>query len=158
MLLVSATLCLAQEAPSPPPRPSDDGRLQAIGRALFDAIVHDDPALADAMFFPREPFLKVKAMQDPGRYWDQLHARFVKDIHALHAGMPDAAHAQYERLDLSGRGGYVRPGEEGNRLPYWAARHNVLRYREGNERRTLEVRVLITWNDCFYVIHLSEFH
>jgi hypothetical protein len=34
----------------------------------------------------------------------------------------------------------------------------VLRYRVGDARRQIEVRVLFTWQDRWYVIHLSEFH
>lgn len=141
-----------------PGRPADDDRVQALGAALFDAIVHDDAARAEMYFFPRAPFLQVKAMKDPGRYWDRLRARFATDVHALHASLPGLDGATFEHLDLARRGGLVQPGEEGNRLPYWASRHSTLRYRVGDTSRTFEVRVLISWEDRWYVIHLSEFH
>jgi hypothetical protein len=102
--------------------------------------------------------VQVKAMAHPERYYDRLRARFTEDVHALHRATPDLAQATFERLELGRRGGWVAPGEEGNRLPYWAARHAVLRYRVGAARRQIEVRVLITWQDRWYVIHLSEFH
>jgi hypothetical protein len=142
----------------PPPRPPADDRLTQLGQTLFAAVAHDDPARADAIFFPREAFLRVKAISDPGRYWDRLHARFAQDIHALHHQLIDPEHAQYDHLDLSARGGFVRSGEEGNHLPYWASRHSWLYYRERSLVKRMEVRVLITWDDRWYVIHLSEFH
>ena len=140
------------------PRPPVDQTVQALGAALFAAVLHDDPALADAYFFPRDAFLQVKAMQNPGRYWDRLHARFAADVHALHAGTPDIEHAQFDRLELARRGGLVQPGEEGNRLAYWASRHSRLHFRSGELARSFEVRVLITWDNRWYLIHLSEFH
>jgi hypothetical protein len=140
-----------------PPRPPADERLQELGSTLFAAITSDTPARADPVFFPREAFLLVKAIADPGRYWDQLHARFAKDVHALHEKLVDPEHAQYDHLELSARGGFMRVDEEGNRLPYWAARHSWLYYREHAALRRFEVRVLIAWDDRWYVIHLSEF-
>jgi hypothetical protein len=133
------------------------GDLDVRARLLFEAVVRDDPAHAEPVFFPRDAFLKVKAMSNPGRYYDRLHARFAVDIHALHRALPDLAQASFERLVLVRRGGFVKPGEEGNHLPYWASRHAYLEYRLGKRLRRFEVRVLITWDERWYVIHLSDF-
>jgi hypothetical protein len=142
----------AQEA-----RP-DASSAERRAQQLFDAIVRDDPALAEAVFFPRAAFLLVKDMRDPGRYFDQLHARFAADIHALHKQLPGIAQARFERFELVKRGGYVKVHEEGNRLPYWASRHSVLHYTSEGKAHQFEVRVLITWQAEWYVIHLSAFH
>jgi hypothetical protein len=139
-----------------PPRPAV-GDAAANAEVLFDAIVHDDPARAMGFFFPREAFLKVKAMAKPERYYDRLRKRFEKDIHTLHQQTPDLDRAVFERLQLVRRGGWVEVGEEGNRLPYWASRHSWLHYRVGDAKRKIELRVLITWGQRWYVIHLSEF-
>ena len=139
-----------------PPRPSSE-QAQEQARRLFDAILHDRPALAADFFFPREAFLLVKAMERPERYYARLAQRFEADIHALHRKLAATPEATFERLELTRRGGWVRAGEEGNRLPYWAARHARLHYRVGAQRRALEVRVLISWGARWYVIHLSDF-
>jgi hypothetical protein len=97
-------------------------------------------------------------MQKPERYYDRLRARFDRDVHTLHETTPDLKEARFERLELGSRGGWMKVGEEGNRLPYWAARHAWLHYRVGAEPRKLEVRVLITWGTRWYLIHLNEFH
>jgi hypothetical protein len=146
-----------ERADDPPPRPPP-GDADGRARRLFEAIVHDDPARAADFFFPREAFSRVKAMREADAYWRRLFARYEADIHALHASTPDLARAEFVRLEIVRRGGWVLPGEEGNALPYHAARHNLLHYRVDGAERTLEVRVLITWGDRWYVTHLSEFH
>lgn len=132
--------------------------MQEPARRLFEAIVRDDPARAEDFFFPRDAFNLVKAMARPDRYYERLHQRYVADIHTLHASVKDLARAEFVSLELGRRGAWVKPREEGNHLPYWAARHASLHYRVGDEPRALEVRVLITWGPRWYVIHLSEFH
>ena len=139
----------------PPPRP-DASSAERRARMVFDAVVKDDPALAESAFFPRDAFLLVKDIRDPGRYYDQLHARFVADIHALHRKLP--SDVRFERFELARRGAFMRVREEGNRLPYWASRHSVLHYSSRGNACSFEVRVLITWDDQWYVIHLNEFH
>ncbi len=143
----------------PPPRPPA-GDAEQRARQLLSAIVADEPALAADFFFPQEAFRKVKAMAKPDRYWRKLFARYQKDIHALHEQLgevqPDNVH--FERLEVVRRGGFVRRGEEGNALPYWAARHNRLHYTRDGRAEKIEVRVLITWGRRWYITHLSEFH
>lgn len=140
-----------------PPRP-EPSSAERRARQLFDAIVRDDPALAEGVFFPRAAFLLVKDIRDPGAYFDQLHKRFFADIHALHERLPGLANARFERFELARRGGFMKVHEEGNRLPYWASRHSVLHYVSDGQKQSFEVRVLITWDDQWYVIHLNEFH
>jgi hypothetical protein len=125
---------------------------------LFEAIRRDDPTLAADFFFPRDAFLLVKAIKNPGRYWDTLKERYAADIHALHRKTRDLDSARFERLELADRGGWMPVHKEGNALPYWVSRHSLLHYRVGEQHRKLEVRVLITWDDEWFITHLSEFH
>lgn len=153
------TLCLtiskvdADSSASRPPL----GDFEQRAEQLFEAIKKDDISLAKEVFFPREPFLKLKGIADPGAYYDRLAKRFEKDVHALHAGISKNADAKFLRFELSRRGGWVMPGEEANRLPYWASRYSKLYYGVQRQQKAIEVRVLITWEDRWYVIHLSEF-
>jgi hypothetical protein len=138
-----------------PPRPGP-GDAEEKARRLFEAIVADDPARAADFFFPREAFLLVKAIPDPGGYHERLRKHYEADIHALHAALP-AGEKSFERLEIVKRGGWVKVGEEGNRLPYWVSRHSWLHYRVNGKAEKLELRVMITWDDHWYITHLSEF-
>jgi hypothetical protein len=140
----------------PPPRPAASDAAEKA-KLVFDAIVAGRPELAESAFFPRAAFLLVKDMRDPGKYYDRLKRRFVDDIHDLHRRMAGISDAKFERFELANRGGFVRVHEEGNRLPYWASRHSFIHYRTAGRLERLEVRVLITWDDHWYVIHLNEF-
>ena len=140
----------------PPPRPAA-ADAEAKARVLFDAIVRDEPQAAAGVFFPRAAFLLGKDIRDPGRYYDRLQRRFESDVHALHGRLRDPKSAEFVRFELANRGGFVREREEGNRLPYWASRHSWLHFRDAGKAERFEVRVLITWDDRWYVIHLNEF-
>jgi hypothetical protein len=139
-----------------PPRPPP-GDLPERIRKLWDAIVRDDPRLAAEAFFPRDAFLLVKGIADPGRYFDRLRKRYDEDIHELHRRTADLDRAVFDRFELARRGGFVPVRAEANRLPYWASRHSFIHYRVGRRPGRIEVRVLITWDDRWYVIHLDEF-
>jgi len=147
----------AGRSDDPPPRPPPGDSENERGRRLFEAIVHDDPARASDFFFPREAFALVKAIADPDGYWQRLYARYARDIHELHESLPDLEGAEYDHLEIIRRGGWVVRREEGNALPYWVARHNLMHYTLDGEAESFEVRVMITWGERWYVTHLKEF-
>ena len=140
---------LTQPIPRPPP-----GDLAARAARLFDAIVHDDPARAMELFFPRGPFLVLKGIDDPGHYHDVLVGHFVRDIHALHAELPDLDRAHFAGLELSHRATWQTVHSEANALPYWAVRHSLLRYTVDGTERSFEVKALIHWGRRWYITHL----
>lgn len=142
---------------TPPPRPAI-GDAEEKARRLFEAIRRDDPQSVVDFFLPREAFRLIKAIDNPDRRYDQLLRAYVEDIHELHRDLRGLDRAVYERFELVRRGGWVPVGEEGNRLPYWVSRHSVMQYRVDGRPVRFEVRVLITWDDHWYVTHLNEFH
>lgn len=141
----------------PAPRPAV-GDAADKARRLFEAIRNDQPTAVDDFFLPRDAFRAIKAISNPDRRYDTLLSAFHEDIHELHASLRGLATAEFDHLELIRRGGWVVVGEEGNRLPYWASRHSFIQYRTGGRNVRFEVRVLITWDDHWYVTHLNEFH
>ncbi len=144
----------------PPPRPPLGDAGERAER-LFAAIVQGAPALAEDFFLPQDAFRLIKGIADPDALWARIHRAYEDDIRELHA-LPDLDRASFVGLELSRRRGWVRVREESNRLPYWAQRHNWLRYAvpgpEGApEERRIEVRTMIAWDDRWYITHLSEF-
>lgn len=136
---------------TPPPRPPVGDAAERAER-LFEAILRDDPEHARDFFFPREPFLVLKGIADPERYWNVLLRHYERDIHALHEEIP--AQASFDRFVMTRRGGWVERRQEANALPYWASRHDWIYYRDGERERRFEVRTLINWGPRWYVTHL----
>lgn len=161
-LALLAASVAAQERPEVPrendPRVSEPPARPSIGdtaeRAaqLFEAIVRDDPEHARDFFFPQEPFRILKGIADPDRYWSVLWRHYERDIHELHASLPEGA--TFDRFVMSRRGGWVERRQEANALPYWACRHSWVYYRAGERERRFEIRTLINWGPRWYVTHL----
>jgi hypothetical protein len=137
--------------------PTEGGELQERARALFQAIVKDDPALAEPMWFPREPFIPLKDIKDPGKYWAELHRTYAKDVHALHEKRKSWDGAEFVSFDGWSTPKWVPPGDEANKIGYYRAFRGKLRYKVGGEDAAMDVHVIITWQGRWYVTHLRKF-
>jgi hypothetical protein len=133
---------------------------EARARALWDAIVNDDPERAMPFFFPREAYEQVKDVRDPARDWRvRLVAAYARDIreYARELGAK-RAHATFVSLDVPERAArWVEPGEEWNRLGYYRVFGSRLRYRDASGRSgELVVKSLISWRGEWFVVHLAR--
>jgi hypothetical protein len=136
--------------------PTEGAELQERARGLFEAIVKDDPERGEAFWFPREPFVPLKDVKDPGKYWGQLHKSYVNDIHTLHKKRKSWEGATFVKLDGWSRLKWVPPGGEANKIGYYRAFHGKLRYRADGEEGEIDVHTLITWQGRWYVTHLRK--
>lgn len=136
----------------PPPRPPI-GDAADRARTLFEAILRNEPARAADFFFPQAPFRVLKGIADPDRYWGVLFRHYERDIAALHEEVP--AGAEFDRFEMTRRGGWVERRQEANALPYWASRHDWVYYRVNGRERRFEVRTLINWGPRWFITHLS---
>ncbi|HEX4474140.1 MAG TPA: hypothetical protein VH142_03615 [Polyangiaceae bacterium] len=145
----------ASPAPSeaPPPRTSDD--LVERARALFDAVVSGRAELADPFFFPREPFLPLKDVKDPGRYHQQLLAAYHHDVRELHAQRRSWDGAAFTGFELGTPSRWVKPGEEWNKLGYFRTFDAKLSYEIDGKTRSFAVHTIISWDGRWYVTHLA---
>jgi hypothetical protein len=161
----SASLSAPEAAPKPahvvdpqnkkkPELASED--LTARGRRLFDAIKADDPKLAADVFFPREPFLPLKDIAKPGKYWDQLFRIYENDIHEIHRKRArDLEGAEFESFELGSTPGWVKPGEEANKIGYYPTLNAKLRFKNAKGKtQTIEAKTIISWDEAWFITHL----
>lgn len=159
---------MARAAPpsagSPGPRESDQNatrpadsseELTERARHLFDAIAGNRPDAADDFFFPREPFIPLKDVRDPARYFDELLATYHRDVRHLHASRRSWDGAKFVSFELGSRPKWVKPGEEWNKIGYFRTFGGKLRYEIGGRTRVLDVHTIISWDGRWYVTHLS---
>ncbi len=124
-------------------------------RHLFQAIVENQPALADDFFFPKEPFIPLKDVADPGRYFDQLLATYHRDIASLHAKRKDWSGTSFLSFELGTTPGWVAPGKEYNKIGYFRTFRGKLTYSVADKMRELPVTTIISWDGRWYVTHLA---
>jgi hypothetical protein len=141
------------ETPEVPPKTSD--ALTEHARLLFDAIVQGTPEIADPFFFPREPFLPLKDVDDPGRYHAELVRVYHRDILRLHAKRKSWEKARFVGFTLGSPPRWIEPGREWNKKGYYRTFDAKLAYEVSGTARTLIVRTIISWEGQWYVTHLS---
>ena len=140
--------------PSLPALASDE--LSERAGRLFDAIKQGRPELGDAFFFPREPFLPLKDVQDPGRYYAELIRAYHQNIKDLHTRRKSWEGAALRGFKIDEEPKRVPPGREWNKIGYFRTRHAKLEYEVAGHRRFIEVHTLISWEGHWYVTHLSS--
>lgn len=150
--------------PPPPPvvadnkvNPTEGPELQDRARRLLEAIAKDDPERAEAFWFPKEPFIPLKDIKDPGKYWSQLHRTYAKDIHTLHKKRKKWDGAEFVKFEGWSHPKWVKPGDEANKIGYYRAFHGKLRYRIDGKEQEIDVHTIITWQGRWYITHLRKF-
>jgi hypothetical protein len=138
-----------------PPLESDD--LTARAKQLFDAIVADDPARGEAFWFPKEPFIPLKDVKGPDKYWDNLHKTYVRDVHALHKKRKSWDGAKFVSFEVGSKPKWVPPGDEANKIGYYRSFRGKLKYEIGDQTSTIEVHTIISWQGRWFITHLSKF-
>jgi len=126
-------------------------------KKLFDAIVHDDPALGESFWFPKEPFIPLKDVKGPDKYWNNLHATYGRDIHALHRKRKSWEGATFVGFKMGSTPKWVPPGDEANKIGYYRSFRGKLTYRIDDKNATLDVHTIISWQGEWFITHLSKF-
>jgi hypothetical protein len=128
---------------------------------LWQAIVTDDPTVAERVFFPVIAYEQVKGIEKPAADWKhRLWKNFARDVHEYHKKLgSDSKAARFIGLDLNeDRVKWMKPGEEGNKLGYHRVTRSKIRYADAaGEARTLELTSLISWRGEWFVVHLHGF-
>ncbi len=137
--------------------PLESENLTQRAKKLFEAIVHDDPALGESFWFPKEPFIPLKDVKGPDKYWNNLHATYGRDIHALHRKRKSWEGATFVGFKMGSTPKWVPPGDEANKIGYYRSFRGKLTYRIDEKNTTLEVHTIISWQGEWFITHLSKF-
>jgi len=164
--LLVALACLAavpSEAPLPDPEnrtkpPLASADLTERAEHLFRAIVENDVSIGDDFFFPKEPFIPLKDVEDAGRYHAQLLAAYHRDIRELHTRRKDWNTSTFASFELGTPPTWVAPGKEYNKIGYYRTFHGKLRYRTADRTTEIDVGTIISWDGRWYITHLLPIH
>ena len=131
--------------------------LTARAKLLFEAIVADDASKAESFWFPKEPFIPLKDVKGPDKYWEQLHRTYGHDIHALHKKRKSWEGATFVGFEMGSTPKWVPPGDEANKIGYYRSFRGKLKYDIEGKTHSIEVRTLINWQNQWFITHLSKF-
>lgn len=160
--LAFAALASASEATPPIPvenqsrgtMPSQESWQEDV-RVLIASIEKNDAAAARPFFFPRDAFLRLKAMKGADRYYDEellkLYDRDIGKAHEQLKGQTGWRLAAFEK----GRCVWKEKGTEYNEVPYWSCYRNKIHLEKDGTKVTIPLRTLINWGPRWYVTHLK---
>lgn len=137
--------------------PTEGAELVERAKGLLEAIARDEPERGESFWFPKEPFIPLKDIKDPGKYWSQLHRTYANDIHALHKKRKRWDKVEFVSFDGWSRPKWVKPGDEANKIGYYRAFHGKLRFKVDGEADEIDVHTIITWQGRWYCTHLRKF-
>lgn len=137
--------------------PTEGPELQDRAKSLLEAVIHDEPQLGDPFWFPKEPFIPLKDVKGPDKYWEQLHRSYGSDIHAIHKKRKSWTGVVFEKFEIGSKPKWVKPGEEANKIGYHRSFRGKLHYTVDGQSESFEVRTVITWQGRWYITHLSKF-
>lgn len=140
-------------------KPAEGSPEELVTRAkgLFEAIVKDEAPLGDPFWFPREPFIPLKDVKGPEKYWKNLHQAYGADIHKAHRKQKSWDGATFKGFDIGSTPKWVKPGDEANKIGYYRSFHGKIRYELEGKNYSIDVHTVITWQGRWYVTHLGKF-
>lgn len=139
-----------------PPLVPAEGSATERAALLVEAIRTNDPTVALTFFFDRDAFGEVKAIKDPDKYFQRLLKVYNDDLLAMRAGLSDPDHVEFVKFELGRQRRWVERGKEANDLPYYAVYKSRITVRDAGREKILNVRVMITWDDQWFVTHLTH--
>jgi hypothetical protein len=144
------------EDPANKKRPEDESaELTARAKALFEAIKEDKVDDGKDFFFPEQPFLKVKDIKKPGAYWKRLYKTYQKEIHQTHRrNKKFLKDGEFVSFKLGSKPKWIKPGKESNKIGYFRTFNGKIEYQSKGKTRHLGVRVIISWQNHWFITHL----
>jgi hypothetical protein len=108
-----------------------------------------------ALFFPRGPFIQLKALPDPGTYHDQLLQEFAHHLQAQQSSLQSFLPITYASLE-KGSCKWKKPQSEYNHIAYWSCYRSRLKFTDAKGgSHELPVKTLINWGTQWFITHLG---
>lgn len=123
-------------------------------RALTTVLEKNDAAATPALFFPREAFLRLKAMKGAANYYDQLVKWFVADVAREHKKLGDKTGWVFDGFH-KGSCVWKEKGSEYNDVAYWSCYRSHFFLKRENDRVKIDLKAMINWGDAWYITHLG---
>lgn len=133
-------------------------QFKSLMASLWAGVVHDSLARALPAFFPKDAFVRLKAIASAGSDWtDRLVHDYGLDIAAAHA-LLGAGTAQARLIAVnvhSSYGHWIEPGVCYNSIGYYEMPNARVVYREDGHIRSFGIASMISWRGVWYVVHLG---
>lgn len=126
--------------------------------SLWDGVRRGSTEGALAAFFPRDAYVRLKAIASAGSDWSgRLVHAYDADIAAAHRLLgAGAASAQLIAVDVpSSYGHWVAPGVCYNAVGYYEVPNARVAYMEGGRVSSFGIASMISWRGEWYVVHLG---
>jgi hypothetical protein len=128
--------------------------MTARAKHLLEAIAQDNPDLAMDMLFPRDGYLAVKDVPDPGKAWEkQVKVFFGKTVKKLHK-KKGIERAQFVSFELGHAVVQSVPKKRDWKKPLWKVRHSKLTYTIDGKTQHLDIAEMTGWRGAWYVTRL----
>jgi hypothetical protein len=126
--------------------------------SLWSGVVHDSLPQALPAFFPKEAYVRLKAIGSASSDWtERLVHDYRLDIGAAHALLgQNAARAQLVAVNApSSYGHWIQPGVCDNSIGYYEMPNARVVYREEGQIHSFGIASMISWRGVWYVVHLG---
>jgi hypothetical protein len=136
-----------------PPFTSDE--LTTRAKHLLEAIAKDDADLATDIVFPRDAYLTVKDVPDPGKNWDQkVLAAFKAQVHTLHHHTKGVERAVFTGFELGQPATEALPKKHDLKRMLWRARRSRLGFSIDGKPSHFDIVEVTGWRGSWYVTKL----
>ncbi len=158
-LVASASASAAEPDVVVPPENAAKGALPSLAGAeelakrLLAAITADAPGDVEPLFFPRAPFLALKAIPKAGDYHAKLVAWFEDDLKLEHDRVKGLGPLEFDGFKAGGCK-WKDAGTEYNKIAYWSCYRSRFFAKGGRTRLTFPLATVINWGPSWYVTHL----
>ena len=105
--------------------------------------------------FPRDAYLGVKDVPDPGKHWDiKVQAAFRSQIHLLHRRTKGIERAVFTSFELGQPASEAMPKRHDLKRMLWRARRSRLGFTIDGKPSHFDVAEMTGWRGSWYVTRL----